>query len=72
MGKPVRDRLWITLPHNGKRPVAYAVQDLFGRNVLSGRTGNDSPVDVGSLQTGVYVLTVKDEAAAGSVRFVKQ
>jgi uncharacterized repeat protein (TIGR01451 family) len=69
---PVRDRLWVALPHSGKKAVAYAVQDLFGRIVLTGLTGNDSAVDVGLLPAGVYVLTVQKEVGASSVRFVKQ
>lgn len=69
---PVHERLWITLPRNGKKAMAYGVQDLFGRNVLAGLTGNDSAVDVGLLPAGVYMLSVKSEAGAPCVRFVKQ
>ncbi len=69
---PVRDRLWITLPQQDRAPIDYVVQDLLGRNVLTGRTRGDVAVDVNGLPSGVFVLTAKVDAHTFSTRFVKQ
>ncbi len=69
---PVRDRLWIAFPRTEQAQVGYAVQDLLGRKLMSGRTTTDIPIDVSGLPSGVFVLTANNNAGMFSTRFVKQ
>jgi hypothetical protein len=69
---PVHDRLSITLPRSDRVQVTYVVQDLFGRDVLTGRTNGTGVIDMSGLPVGVFVLAVKGDDGVLSTRFVKQ
>lgn len=69
---PVRDRLWIAFPRTEQAQVSYAVQDLLGRKLMTGRMSTDVPIDVSCLPCGVFVLTIQSGVRKESVRFAKQ
>lgn len=64
---PVQERLWFSQPSAVDGAVAYAVRDLLGQDVRTGRVNGTTSIDVSGLAPGAYMLL----AGGASGRFVK-
>jgi len=70
---PVNDDLTVQLEGVSQREsLSYAIMDLAGRMVESGKVHNGEKVDVSSLNAGMYFLNVSNGWRAGTVKLMKQ
>jgi uncharacterized repeat protein (TIGR01451 family) len=68
---PANDRLTVTANVNVK-PLSLSISNLLGEVVLSRQiTANQTNLDIHSLPSGVYFVTVKDEQGATIKKLVK-
>ncbi len=66
---PVTDRI-LNIKLNTLEEVPYAISDIQGKTVLKGKC--TSQIDVGDLNSGVYILTIFDKNKGHSARFIKE
>lgn len=57
---------------NSATPVQVSIYDVLGKLVISKTTNNGKALDISMLNSGMYVIIIKDERKVSQHRFVKQ
>ena len=70
---PVKDELYLSLP-SGVKPSMVAITDMTGKQkkIDSITNGAVMQLDVRSLSSGFYLISVKSASTVQTIKFIKQ